>query len=964
MFLPAVAMSVNGNPLSKLDAYELRHLVFHLAQRGRQADLLRLLCLERLRPDGGFENAWNTAKESVGDTEGYVQDLALAQQVSEQEMEEDIQASGSAPTLGQQVRYALMGASLKQNVTPVLLARLVEERIWTLEQGLAHARQSPDAHVRAEALARLSRYASTNQRSTIVEEAIGAAHATAFGPYKEKALRGVAGQIDPPQRDELLHEAVSVVMTLERGFERSDALSHMAPDLDQREIERMVDWALSLPVDNSQVELLEVLARYSSEATVGRLVQFARSLDDLERRAILLSAVATSLNEAMRPQLVAEAVPLARMIHDSSARATALIRLATASGAAAGWSLVREAVAIASRIDDPDDDAGTLERLTSVLFRLLVHFNRRMPWVLQNLAPRVAQVLVEPSFVWVTDYAPLLALFPERLKRDFVRQAFALVTQDPEQQLDLLGEITSFLNPKQVDKAVRAIRTKIREPDDRALGLAVLADRLNVPQLHAALEDIRSVGYTDDLEGRSDPLELITPYLPRASLDLARAIAMAIRDEGQAGGALAALAPDIDDDLRYHALDSALAAAARIELESPLYTRRIFKQVGPAIPANLWGRSVDVARNLVGVNTRVSALTALFPHLPDSMRSQVLSIITQALPAIDDAELCAEALAVVAPALVAKNPRVALKAIMRMTHQGARGEAFAAVAPYLPADCRREVDRVAYRQISEINLYRTYAGLAAADPSHELYVRRALSGLRTPGLGRDRFLAKYFKLLEPPKPVVMRYVRSLASIAGVLPEAAVREIMDSFSAITSPEHRIQALLWLRPGLPGLLAREVLANIRSTLDQHLGEEWTATTLVRVSPLIARASKPLVQRAISAARDRGDDLSVVTLLPLTPKSYRVAEAREAAVRAARWDSVFRSEILGAVAPLLLELRTTDLFDLWCSLMKQLQSRARSDFLNDLAGMKPVLVRLGGPPAACEVTRAILDAVRWWP
>lgn len=201
MYLPAVAMSVNGDPLFKLDAYELRHLVFHLAQRGRQADLLRLLRLERLRPDGGFENAWNTAKESVGDTEGYVQDLALAQQVSEQGMEEEVQASGSAPTLGQHVRYALMGAALKQNVTPVL-ARMVEEGIWTLEQGLAHARQSPDAHSRAEALARLSRYASNSQRSMIVKEAIGAARATAFGHYKEKALRGVAGQVDPPQRDE------------------------------------------------------------------------------------------------------------------------------------------------------------------------------------------------------------------------------------------------------------------------------------------------------------------------------------------------------------------------------------------------------------------------------------------------------------------------------------------------------------------------------------------------------------------------------------------------------------------------------------------------------------------------------------------------------------------------------------------------------------------------------------------
>src|SRR5262249_51690841 len=120
----------------ELDAYGLRHLAEHLERAGRADDIHRLLRLER-RGGGGetgparVENAWYAARERVGQTEGYMNDLARAARLVQAADRPDVELSQYktpvAPGIGLGIRYALMATSLNslaQTIPPALIAAL------------------------------------------------------------------------------------------------------------------------------------------------------------------------------------------------------------------------------------------------------------------------------------------------------------------------------------------------------------------------------------------------------------------------------------------------------------------------------------------------------------------------------------------------------------------------------------------------------------------------------------------------------------------------------------------------------------------------------------------------------------------------------------------------------------------------------------------------------------------------
>jgi hypothetical protein len=52
------------------------------------------------------------------------------------------------------------------------------------------------------------------------------------------------------------------------------------------------------------------------------------------------------------------------------------------------------------------------------------------------------------------------------------------------------------------------------------------------------------------------------------------------------------------------------------------------------------------------------------------------------------------------------------------------------------------------------------------------------------------------------------------------------------------------------------------------------------------------------------------------------------------------------------------------LWCEILPVLARRPRKDLVIDLEGLASVIIAVGGPMAAVEVTCAIQDVGRWWP
>ena len=122
--LPALR-AIDPTRLDSMDRYGLHHLTAHLEAAAREDDLHRLMRLEWSDHQGEqararFENSWYTVHEWVGDTSGYLNDVNLAWQLTEEAFAD----RRSSIAIGLQCRYALIVTSLCSlagNIPPALL---------------------------------------------------------------------------------------------------------------------------------------------------------------------------------------------------------------------------------------------------------------------------------------------------------------------------------------------------------------------------------------------------------------------------------------------------------------------------------------------------------------------------------------------------------------------------------------------------------------------------------------------------------------------------------------------------------------------------------------------------------------------------------------------------------------------------------------------------------------------------
>jgi hypothetical protein len=166
--------------LSPEDNYAIRHIVKHMVESKRDADLHTLLKLERshntdqksesedwlsslqewwrLFAQYRTDNIWYQARQE--DVAGYLTDIARARKLVAHDPKE----------IGMQIRYTLISSSIRsqvQNLSTDLLYALVKEELLTPQQGLAHARQIPDSLIH---LATIVHFLPESERPPIIQE--------------------------------------------------------------------------------------------------------------------------------------------------------------------------------------------------------------------------------------------------------------------------------------------------------------------------------------------------------------------------------------------------------------------------------------------------------------------------------------------------------------------------------------------------------------------------------------------------------------------------------------------------------------------------------------------------------------------------------------------------------------------------------------------------------------------------
>jgi hypothetical protein len=152
-------------------------------------------------------NGWYKAREQLGQTAGYLEDVRSAWRFAE-----ELAESESPAALGFQCCYALITASLNslaESIPPTLLEALVSRQVWSQAEGLAYAQRVPDPIQRAEALGRLIPSLSAPLRDEALRGALAAAREIANRDDQARALARLRPHLLEQSQDQAPANALS-----------------------------------------------------------------------------------------------------------------------------------------------------------------------------------------------------------------------------------------------------------------------------------------------------------------------------------------------------------------------------------------------------------------------------------------------------------------------------------------------------------------------------------------------------------------------------------------------------------------------------------------------------------------------------------------------------------------------------------------------------------------------------------
>jgi len=936
------------------DAYVHAHLAWHMERAGWADELHALLREETSKG----RNAWHEACERLGQTAGYLEDMGRAWRLAEGAF-----ANGqSQNAIGLQCRYALITASLNSlagNISPDLLAALVEEGIWSPAQGLAYARRVPELRQRAEALAKLASHLPEVESGETLREALAAARAIEGKWEQEKVLAELASRLPETERAKALCEALAAAWAIENDNDRASALAELAPRLAELgHPQEALTVARAIENDNDRARALARLAPHLSEDLLREALTVARAIENDNDRARALAELAPRLAELGHPQ---EALTVAQEIGDEGKRAWALARLALHLPE----DLLREALAAAWVIENDNDRAGALAELAPRLAELghpqealeaaqEIRSSYYRARALAGLAPHLLEMLkggvlrealtAARAITSGTDRARVLAELVPHLteaKQEEIPDWLRELSPKPGVPPTMPAEAPPSVEEEGEEESPDWLRELRPEPLGGLLSWRYYLRRYltEAERVGDLLEELAATREIGDEYDRASALAQLAPHLPeaeriRALLEELAAM-RAIRDEHNRAKSLAVLAPHMAE-LGHH--QEVLAAVQEIEDE---FDRAwALARLPPHLPGPLLRGALAVARKMSEWG-RAEVLYGLAPHLPEPLLPEVL----EAARAIEEDDWRASALAQLARRLAELgHPQEALAVVQEIGDEDDRAWALARLVSHLPEDLLRE----ALAMAQEIGDEDDRAWALARLPPH----------LPEPLLQEVLTAARAIENADNRASVLAQLARRLAELGHPQEAVAVaQEIEDEFDRAWA-----LAVLGLRLAELGH-PHEALAVAQEIRD----EDYRAWALATMAPRLAELGRP--QEALEAARAERDKRRLAKALAgLTPhlsEAKRVETLREAlgaarVVEGKRW----RAEVLAELASHLAQLSCQHLYPLWQATLPILATRTRKNLLSDLLALIPVIAALGGEEAIAETFYAIQDVGRWWP
>src|SRR6266496_3859513 len=214
--------------------YPLRYLAHHLCHAARTADMHTLLAIEHQDAGSHPVNTWFAAHDHADSIISYLDDLAWARSDAETASDQYLIRCQAAPSLGTEMRYALMAASIAShtaNISADLLGQLVRNGIWSSERGHDQARRITDPREQLDALLVLYGNISDQEQPGVLAQALTAATAIPSTFNRAQALTGLAPHLPAGQQPAVLAQALTAATAIPKEFVRAGALTVLAPHL-------------------------------------------------------------------------------------------------------------------------------------------------------------------------------------------------------------------------------------------------------------------------------------------------------------------------------------------------------------------------------------------------------------------------------------------------------------------------------------------------------------------------------------------------------------------------------------------------------------------------------------------------------------------------------------------------------------------------------------------------------------
>ncbi|MBN1139154.1 MAG: hypothetical protein JXM73_21420 [Anaerolineae bacterium] len=850
------------------NGYIHEHLTWHMEQ-ARHVEAIHAL-LQEETPEG--RNGWYEARERLGHVAGYLADVSRAWRLADSAYP----ASGLSVAVGLQCRYALIFASftsLAWNIPPPVLAALVENGLWTPAQGLAYARQSPEARQRGEAIVALTPYLPPRLKA----EALPAVGAIDDERIRVKFWIELAPHLTADLQEEIFRAVRSIEVESLRGRAFADLLPHLVGSFKESVLQAV------LLISNEPARA-DALARLIPNLPAGLLDQalsIARDLKDEDTRILMFAGLVPRLEEPCASKVAVEAFESLASVASDWVRAKTLAELAPNLPV----EFMEQALHLAQEVKIEGARTRALMGLAPYVPAELAEEVLKSAWTIRDSARRARAIAVVSPRLQSQSKAEALAEALDSARAISIEETRAITLAD------LANYLSADLKDRSLRESLTAVQA-IKDEQTRARALQGLSPAWAVALPQETLAGARSI---ENESIRAEALIHLDPLLLTTRSGEALLVAKAITDRGSRVRALVGLIPHLPETLQAQTAKEALAGLQLVDHEEIRANELV--NLGPHLPAGLKAEAFDRAAEIEKKGMRARALAGLASHLPPDLLQKAFVL----LHSIGDHSAQGEARIGLTGYLPASLQQEALNAAHMIEDDLVRAQALIDSLPRLVPDLRNSALEQALSAMPSIRdefmqgmlLGNLAPCLSSADTAGEaLLVVHAMKneGARLAAIQSIAPHLVYFsreELLAVAKMITTGSLRAkaMAALLPHLPEKddVIRDAQATIQTTTDPLARAEALADLVAYLPEQIVADFLRQVLPEVHSLGHAAAQAKALTALAALGGRETESIVGDALKAARLIDEDwarvVALAGLLPHLPVDSKATVLKEA-------------------------------------------------------------------------------------